>query len=444
MGIETVGIKFWLDMIGVSFELILAYLFFRIFFDRWGLPKKAVALVFLVIFFIKFNGSYYLPEAWMRTALGLLCYLTIGCCYRGNFLQKIVMTVLFWSINVMVEYSVAGILQIIMGQLFAAPIHAVYERNLYDYALGLFLSKFIVMVFYSGVYYYQKQRKLQRGKTLSSQWYIAFLFYPLITVVLLVQNYYFIGGSIQHHLLGKFVLSGVLLIISNLIIFQIQSEMQRLQQEQLHSALILQQNQAQQAFYKESIEKNRQLKKLVHDEKNFLLGVVGYLKHNKVEQAIAELEQQVDQLVSNVTDYTGNIALDTVLSAKVDKARQHGITLRPAMALYGEVHVDFLDLVLILGNALDNAIEAASQVEVERRVIHLSMKLQDDFLLLEVRNPVLEHIAIQENHITTSKIDTALHGYGLDTMKRLTEKYHGSLQLECEGEMFMVKILLEN
>ena len=35
-------------------------------------------------------------------------------------------------------------------------------------------------------------------------------------------------------------------------------------------------------------------------------------------------------------------------------------------------------------------------------------------------------------------------GYGLDTMKRLTEKYHGSLQLECEGEMFMVKILLEN
>lgn len=70
--------------------------------------------------------------------------------------------------------------------------------------------------------------------------------------------------------------------------------------------------------------------------------------------------------------------------------------------------------------------------------------MQDDFLLLEVRNPVREHIAIQENHIATSKIDTALHGYGLDTMKRLTEKYHGSLQLACERLEFTVKILLEN
>lgn len=104
-----------------------------------------------------------------------------------------------------------------------------------------------------------------------------------------------------------------------------------------------------------------------------MLGLIGYLKDSKIEETIDEIENKLEQLVVHITDYTGNISLDTILTAKVDKAYQQGVILRPAIALYGKVYIDFLDLVLILGNALDNAIESAEKIEDKKRKVDLSI-----------------------------------------------------------------------
>lgn len=429
------------DLLAVILDVALVTVYFHIFLEKLALKKQWCILIYLLSTALYYCTSVYLPSAYQRTIGAVIVHIILSMVWQGSFLFRILLSVFYVSMAAMIEMIVAFILTMVNYN-----IYRITEGSM-GYILGVVLSNILVVIVLACLWFLWK-KKLSKNisvqKLGTSEWNNLFLVLVIVTLTLSYSlDYLTIKQGMENGLM-YFVLLECILLIFDIAIFLIFQKMGRLQQEKIQSALILQQNEAQQAFYKESIEKNRQLKKLVHDEKNFLLGVVGYLKHNKVEQAIAELEQQVDQLVSNVTDYTGNIALDTVLSAKVDKARQHGITLRPAMALYGEIHVDFLDLVLILGNALDNAIEAASQVEAERRIIHLSMKLQDDFLLLEVRNPVLEHIAIQENHIATSKIDTALHGYGLDTMKRLTEKYHGSLQLACEGMEFTVKILLEN
>ncbi|GEM_PF-5457290 len=429
------------DLLYVIIDICLMTFYYNIFFEKKISRKYLIMGIYLSMFLCFYLGSIYIEQNYLKTIWSLCTVVLLSMCWQGNFFLKVLLAVFYSVFGTIVETCVA----IIMSMIGFNPF--LVGRESIGYVMGVTLSLTIRLVILYGLWrlWKKKLHDLVVLRGLNNPYWINMI--SLILLLILVQSYVYefltLGNGLEHGLI-YFLIIEFLLVLFSVLIFLIFQKMGRLQQEKIQSALVLQQNQAQQAFYKESIEKNRQLKKLVHDEKNFLLGVGGYLKNNKVEQAIVELEQQVDQLVSNVTDYTGNIALDTVLSAKVDKARQHGITLRPAMALYGEVHVDFLDLVLILGNALDNAIEAASEVEVERRVIHLSMKLQDDFLLLEVRNPVREHIAIQENHIATSKQDSTLHGYGLDTMKRLTEKYHGSLQLACEGVEFTVKILLEN
>ena len=206
--------------------------------------------------------------------------------------------------------------------------------------------------------------------------------------------------------------------------------------------LLRQQNEAQEIFYKESIQKNEQLKRIVHDEKNFLLGTIGLLREKQNEKAIQRMEEKVEQLVGNVTDFTGNMALDTILTAKRNQAAQFQINLYPAIALYGKVNIDFLDLVVLLGNALDNAIQETRQVkEIEKRAIHISMRLQGIFLFLEVRNPVRKKVSIQKNTIVSDKLnEKGLHGLGIGNMKLITEKYHGKLFLDCNETTFFLRI----
>ncbi len=219
--------------------------------------------------------------------------------------------------------------------------------------------------------------------------------------------------KVEENILLFFVFE-LLLVIFVIGIFFVFREMERLQEDKMQAALLHQQNRAQELFYKESIDKNKQLKKIIHDEKNFLIGISGLLKQKKIDFVIEEIEQKVEQLVSNTTDYTGNIALDTILTTKVEEARALKITLRPAIALYGNINVDFLDLVLILGNALGNAIEAAKQVaEQEQCVIYVTMKLQENFLSIEVRNPIKERVLIENNRVQTTKEDRLMHGLGL-------------------------------
>lgn len=132
------------------------------------------------------------------------------------------------------------------------------------------------------------------------------------------------------------------------------------------------------------------------------------------------------------------------MTAKVEKARCEGIILRPAVAIYNEVQIDFLDLVLILGNVLDNAIEATMQVFGQNKVINLSIRLQGDFLILEVKNPVKEKVRIENNNIATSKADTTMHGLGLENIKILIKKYNGAMYLQCTETTFTLKALLQN
>lgn len=72
------------------------------------------------------------------------------------------------------------------------------------------------------------------------------------------------------------------------------------------------------------------------------------------------------------------------------------------------------------------------------------MKLQDEYLQIEIRNSVQEKVIIQNNRIETSKNDPEIHGLGLSNIEMLIEKYNGIMVLQCTDKIFTLSILLEN
>ena len=216
--------KFILDIIGVFFEILLAYLFFRIFYKEWRVSPKSAGIIYILVFIVKVTESYYLSEAWMKTVFSLLCCLILISCYRGITWQKILITFFFWSIEAVIEYLVHGILMLLAGEVYTL------EKNLLQsYALGLLISKFSAMIMFSLFYYYKKNKETNALQELNYKWYLAFLIYPFVTLIAIIQNYYLILEVQTITSLNRFLVISVLLALSNLIIFRILNEMQHLQ-----------------------------------------------------------------------------------------------------------------------------------------------------------------------------------------------------------------------
>ena len=201
----------------------------------------------------------------------------------------------------------------------------------------------------------------------------------------------------------------------------------------------------QEKHYTALIEKNTAIKKHIHDTKNFLLVLQSYLKQNKSNQALEQIEGMLDNLGQNQMEYTGSAVLDTVLSAKIHEAEKQKIKLVPAIAMYEQLYIRTIDLALLLGNALDNAIEATAKItdEAERK-IHLIVKSHQSILHIRVINSIAEPVMIERNAVQTSKLNRDMHGFGIPSMKSIVEQYNGTFFIESAESTFILNIVLEN
>lgn len=93
-----------------------------------------------------------------------------------------------------------------------------------------------------------------------------------------------------------------------------------------------------------------------------------------------------------------------------------------------------------MANLLDNAIEAASQVEKNKQV-HFSLVTDQDSLILLSQNPANHPV---NDEMKTTKKDKKHHGFGMLSIKSITEKYHGSYHFESENGIVTVTVILVN
>lgn len=157
----------------------------------------------------------------------------------------------------------------------------------------------------------------------------------------------------------------------------------------------------------------------------------------------------IDQLEDSIRGYetsaleTGSGVLDTLLTAKMQQADRMRITLS-AVADGGSIAwMDAMDLVTILGNALDNAIEATSALDdEEQRLVRVAIYRQGAFVMIKVENVFRGSLHMVDGLPQTTKASSLHHGYGLKNMRETAEKYGGSLTASREDDWFVLRILL--
>lgn len=152
-----------------------------------------------------------------------------------------------------------------------------------------------------------------------------------------------------------------------------------------------------------------------------------------------------DQLQKDVSIYeemvkTGNAALDNVISEKKFLCDYRKINL-DFETENNLSFIDALDIYVLFGNALDNAIECVSKYKDEDKKISLSIRNKGELIYVRISNPCKQEIKIKDGYPITSKAEKESHGFGVKSMHMIVEKYNGNEVDELKDDKFIVNII---
>ena len=161
-----------------------------------------------------------------------------------------------------------------------------------------------------------------------------------------------------------------------------------------------------------------------------------------------EFKQYLDEIEESVLIYesivkTGNDVFDTILTEKSLYCKDREIQVTCVADGSQMDFINTVDLYAILGNAMDNAIEAVEKFEdKEKRQIDVLIYKQQSFLVMNFINPMPEKLVYKEELPVTTKGDKKVHGFGLRSIKYIAKKYDGVVNISEEDGCFSLKILM--
>ena len=178
--------------------------------------------------------------------------------------------------------------------------------------------------------------------------------------------------------------------------------------------------------------------KLFHDFHNHIGVLRQFLTHEKYGDAVRyldELQAPVRNLTAAV--WTGDETADYLINSKAAATEADGIRFQVQVEFPRRTNIRSVDLCAILGNLLDNAIEAARQVpDPSRRTAALTIRRIHQMLVIKVENS-FSSVPVQENgELKTTKTEGGLHGWGLKSAQTAAEKYDGMVRAGVSGEVF--------
>ena len=193
---------------------------------------------------------------------------------------------------------------------------------------------------------------------------------------------------------------------------------------------------AQSAHYEAVKKSNFELRRARHDMKNHLIAIRELAEHSGREELLSYLDSLSKQIEAAAPPFrSGNDIADAILADKYAKAEKRGLKLEMSGDLYG-LEIEAADLVTILSNLLDNAIEAVSRiygmdVPADAKKIVLEFRKNKNYLFIIQKNPGRD--PIDTAHIRSSK-NSPDHGFGIHNIRRTVRKYGGEYRLECTKE----------
>ena len=237
-----------------------------------------------------------------------------------------------------------------------------------------------------------------------------------------------------------FEMETLCLLFINMVVFYLYNEILKAYTYKIDK-LVLEQKISMYANQLDTIMKTEnKIRGLQHDMKHHIIQLELMAKQNG-QSDIEEYLQNMADFMSNPEElvHTGNLDIDSVLNYMISKAKQVLKEVNVKVNIPSDIASHF-NINVIIGNLLENAIEAA--VNTENKILDIDIHYKQGVLYLDISNSYSNKVTVKEHRFLTSKEDDHKHGIGLYNVKKMVEEHNGVLQFCYDENMFRVKIMM--
>ncbi len=189
----------------------------------------------------------------------------------------------------------------------------------------------------------------------------------------------------------------------------------------------------------ENIEASRRMR---HDIRHHLLALQGLLSRGDVQAATEYIRKNIRVMSEHeILTFSENQIVNVLFSHYYFLARESAIRLTARIALPVTLDIDDPDLSVLIGNLLENALEAASEAPAERRYIRLNMRCDGNILVLASDNGFSGSVLVEDGQYRSTKEGHA--GIGLKSIAQIAEKYRGGFEFWHDESEFHVSVMLQ-
>ena len=189
------------------------------------------------------------------------------------------------------------------------------------------------------------------------------------------------------------------------------------------------------------MESRNRVRALRHDMKNHILALQVLVQRKELEETSKYLDS-MKNFMTNPEEYvkTGNDAVDSLLNYKIQKANEFLNVVETKISIPEQLRLRSFDLNVLLGNLLDNAIDASMQTEDKK--LKITIKLDKGILFINICNSCQRIADGRSGFLETTKEDKVNHGIGLKNVRRIVKKYHGDIAFLYENASMETDVMM--
>ncbi len=383
----------------------------------------AIFNIAIVVVYLKFN----IPLLTI-VANFIFILLLLSLIYDDTFKRKAIVTIL-----IIFFLLISDIL------LFMIFINVVNENILQKNSFFDIYVVFIVnMIRYLFVLIVINFYKIRIEKNIPLIFSLPIALTAVISMVITINMFLVINGNNY-----KFIYINITLIfIVCIVSIYIFNKMVNVMSENARQRILIKQSE----YYEKKIEADSKnindTRKIKHDMKNHMYAIKNMAKNNMSKDIITYTNDILGKIEGEkVYINTGNYLIDGILNVKFEEMKNQGIDFKYDVKIPEGIKLPEFEVITILGNLLDNAIEGVKLIK-DNRYIEVFISYKDSNLLIKIVN-TFDGLVIKDNKgFVSRKEEKTYHGIGLENVREQVEKSNGYMNIDTGNCMFTVDLFI--
>ncbi len=425
------------DCVNTAFFVVLTYVFLGTFLKQRQMKNVRLYLIILLWMSLEITTAYIFENIFLAKAICTIVITAVASTviFEGKLSKKIILS--FSEYGLFLSFDFLTYLVAIKTTSY------VYIFEVDNMMMSIYCGTASEVLFLIALLIIRMIFKKGENDSIPTVGYVKFSVFPALTLSLIIAiGYYSYDRNLAEQEIRFYTFLAIIFLISNIYMYwllRIDMENKLLMEK---SRLFEVYAQDLTGLYEQIKEEHREIAGIEHEYKNHLTVINSLAFSGKTRELQAYLnEQKVTRVPADVID-TGNSIVSALFNAKYAEAIRKNISVRFDISNLQGIKIKDADLVVILSNLFNNAIEACTRCKSER-VIDIKMSNHNSLLFISFSNSCEDNYSTQDNYSTTKK-DTQRHGFGLSNIKRIVETYGGQMDIVSKELVFIVRIMISS